>query len=100
MLLTEISNKNSSFQIPVDKFEYNELKIWGKLSGGPSILELYGAVRKGKHVIIFMEFMAGTVWFVSQRTWSVVTIKSFLMEWNLYSDIQNNQVSVVFVFIN
>ena len=37
----------------------SELDIWGKLSGGPNILELYGAVRKGKYVIIFMEFMEG-----------------------------------------
>lgn len=52
----------SDMQIPIGKFESNEIEIWGGLSGRhPNILELYGAMkyRQSGTVIIFMEYMSG-----------------------------------------
>ncbi|PFX15026.1 Mitogen-activated protein kinase kinase kinase 14 [Stylophora pistillata] len=49
-------------KIPINKFESNEIQIWGGLSGRhPNILELYGAIkcRRSGTVIIFMEYMSG-----------------------------------------
>ena len=62
-------------QIPRSKFEHQELDIWQLLSGHhPNIVELYGAVQTKEHVIIFMEFMEGTVTLVTN-----ITSRMFIM---------------------
>ena len=44
------------------KFQLVEIDTWGSISGQhPNILELYGAVKHKDTVVIFMEYMEGSV---------------------------------------
>lgn len=47
-------------KVPISQFNMEEIEIWERLSSQqPNIVNLYGAVKCTKYVLIFMEYMKG-----------------------------------------
>ena len=71
------------FQVPLLKFQPEEITIWSQLTH-PNIVKLYGVLRRGQKIYFLEEFLDGkihseTVWGDSSRRsfWMVKTFSVF-----------------------
>lgn len=53
-----ISERAPPPQIPLRSFSLEEVRTWSALSS-PRVVQLFGAVREGPHIVLFMDLKPG-----------------------------------------